>query len=214
MAPRRFSGTRADYRVNVRSRAPGKLGASGAVTRPVRLQVTRAQPSLGRPRCERRPRPATFRAIGLRRKGIPMTGPISAIACSGGIAERGRRLRGAIDNTVVTLALLLVAARADAEVRATSRSCRSDPADATPKLSRLLRYAQGQTWRRDSQGWTRQRPWSRLPHYFRALPGGVACPAEGRPGRRLCIRSADRADQVIADWKVRARCPLTSFPSC
>src|SRR5436190_10417544 len=100
-------------------------------TAPANAPELRAESRLGRSRCERRPSQTKVQSIDLRRKEIPVAAPVSRNRLLGSLKEAGG-WPGADRNTVVTLALLLATARADAEESSYFQELsEQNPADAT-----------------------------------------------------------------------------------
>jgi glyoxylase-like metal-dependent hydrolase (beta-lactamase superfamily II) len=130
-----------------------------------------------------------------------MTGPISRNRLLGSLKEAAS-WPGADRNTVVTLALLLVAARADAEGSSYFRDLSErNPTDATAQA--LAGFFQVRAGRDVAaaiaklDGAATMEPG--LPHYFRGLALAELLPGEDPSGAAAAAADSGRADQVIAD---------------
>ena len=131
----------------------------------------------------------------------PAPKPISSNRLLGSLKEAAS-WPGADRNTVVTLALLLVAARADEEGRSYFQDLSElNPADATAQaLAGLFQVRAGHdvtaaVTKLDKAATMEPG----LPQYFRGLALAELLPGEGPAGTKLAAADTGRADQVIAD---------------
>ena len=130
-----------------------------------------------------------------------MAAPISRNRLLGSLKEAGS-WPGADRNTVVTLALLLVAARADAEGSSYFQDLSErNPADATTQaLAGFFEVRAGHdvaaaVAKLDKAATVEPG----LPHYFRGLALAELLPGEGPSGAASAAEDRGRAEQVIAD---------------
>ena len=130
-----------------------------------------------------------------------MTGPISSNRLLGSLKEAAS-WPGADRNTVVVLALSLVAARADAEgSRYFQDLSERNPADATAQaLAGFFQVRAGHDVAAAIAKLDKAATMEPgLPQYFRGLALAELLPGEGPSGAGLAAADTARADQVIAD---------------